>query len=338
MTVAYPPSALGQAPAATPSLAAMEQAAEWFALLQSGTATPADQARWQAWLEEEGARAAWAFVERVSQQFQPLQTGDSGMLAARALGTARQRMARRQLLRGMAVLAGSGTLGWGLWQHTPLPQQLAAWTADHRTATGEMRALALEDGTRIWLNTATAVDLHYTHDLRRLLLRMGEMLVQTASDPQRPLVVDTPWARLQALGTRFTTRLQGQGGLLAVYEGAVRIQPVDASQSITVAAGRQVYFDARSVGPDVAVNPAHEAWSRGILLANGMALSSFVEELGRYRQGHLSLAPELADLPVLGSYPLHDTDAALAMLQAVLPIRLRHTMPWWTRIEPAVPG
>lgn len=101
-----------------PSHEAMEQAAAWFSLLQSGTATDTDRARWQDWLARtEDNRAAWAFIDRVSQRFQPLQTDTSPRLAADALQVARRRLARRRIVLGVAVMAGaSGVLSWAVWQ------------------------------------------------------------------------------------------------------------------------------------------------------------------------------------------------------------------------------
>lgn len=328
------PDTSGQAP----SHEAMEQAARWFSTLHSGEASAADHRRWKAWLDADAdARAAWAFVERVSQRFAPLQSMPAPRLAADAYHQARMRTGRRHTLRGLAALTGTGLLAWGVWGRTELPRHMAAWGADHRTATGEMREILMADGSRVWLNTASAFDLHYSGTLRRLQLLAGEMLVQTAADPLRPLVVDTPQGRLQALGTRFTTRLEGDHSLLAVYEGAVRIQPLDSAAATIVGTGQQARFDTRSVSPITNADPARQAWARGVLLANDIPLSDLVAELRRYRSGHLALAPQVAGLRVLGSYPLRDTDATLAMLQTVLPIQIRHSLPWWTSIE-AAPG
>ncbi len=58
-------------------------------------------------------------------------------------------------------------------------------------------------------------------------------------------------------------------------------------------------------------------------------------ELARYRHGHLAVDPAVAGLPVMGTYPLDDTDRALAMLEAALPVRVRRRLPWWVTLEPA---
>lgn len=42
-------------------------------------------------------------------------------------------------------------------------------------------------------------------------------------------------------------------------------------------------------------------------------------------------------LRLLGAFPLHDTDrvlAALAALEATLPVRVQYLAPWWVRVVP----
>lgn len=324
----------------------MEEAATWFTLLRSGAATEADRRRWQAWLAAtDDCRAAWAFVERVSQRFQPLQTGASPRLAADVLQTAGNRLARRRIVLGAAAMAGAvGLLGWSIWRRPGVMDTVMAWRADHQSTTGERREVRLADGTEVWLGSASAFDQEYGAGLRRLCLRAGEILIQTASDSARPFVVDTAQGRMRALGTRFNVRLDGRGRTeLAVYEGSVEVtltgaMPVAgtgpaAGASATVPAGRQLAFTADQLETLAPADPAREAWSRGVLLAQDLPLGEVIAELSRYRRGHLAVAPEVARLPVLGSYPLDDVDGALSMLAQTLPIRIRRPLPWWTTIE-----
>jgi len=328
-----PPSA---AAPGEPSHHAMEQAAEWYALLRSAEASERDQARWRAWLDKDPEhRQAWQYVESISRRFEPLQSTPDPRRTAEGLWEANSRvLQRRRVLAGSAGLAGAGLLGWGIWRHTPLPLMAQAWRADYRTATGETRELRLPDGTRLWLNTATAVNQDYSARQRRLQLVTGEILIDTAADPSRPLKVETPQGRLRALGTRFTVRLDGEQTLLAVYDGAVAIRNRQGAEA-TLQAGQQMRFSADALEPAQSADPAREAWARGVLMAKDTTLRELVAELRRYRHGHLGLAPEVAELRVFGNFPLTDTDDTLDMLAAALPVRIRRTLPWWVSIEAA---
>lgn len=327
----YRPDALGS----TPPHAAMEAAAEWYALLRSGEASETDRANWQAWLTASpDHRGAWGYVESVARNFTPLQTTPEPQRTASNLWAANLRvLQRRRALAGIAAFAGTGLLAWAGWRHTPVAQLVVAQLADHRTGTGETRDITLIDGTRVWLNAETAFNADYQARLRRLQIVAGEILVDTAADTIRPFVVDTPHGRLRALGTRFTVRLADDGTtFLAVYEGAVEIHN-SAGEITVIPAGQQTCFSADAIEPQAAADIAREVWSRGVLLARDITLGEVVAELRHHRKGHLGLAPELAELRVFGSFPLKNTDEALAMLENILPVRIQRTLPWWVSIE-----
>lgn len=322
----------------------MEQAAEWYALLKSEEATKNDQARWRAWLEGEPEhRLAWSYIESVSSRFAPIHSTPDPRRTADGLWEANTRLIqRRRVLAGIVGLAGTGLLGWATWRHTPLPLMARMWRADHHTVTGETREVVLADGTRVWLNTATAINQDYDSRERRLHLVTGEVLIDTASDTlggvgsvgekPRPFFVDTPHGRLQALGTRFTVRLDGEQTFLAVYDGAVEAYNKSGHRTV-LQAGQQVHFSSDTLGEVQQADVAREAWTRGVLVAQDIPLREVVAELRRYRNGHLGLAPEVADLRVFGNFPLADTDDALDMLAAALPVRVSRTLPWWASIE-----
>lgn len=332
-TAVLPPSPVGPA---EPSHQAMEQAAGWYALLRCGEATEAERSNWQAWLDgHPDHRRAWGYVEAVSRSFEPIHATPDPRLTADKLWAANTRvLQRRRALVSITGLAGTGLLGWATWRHTPLPGIALAWAADHRTATGEMRMVTLSDGTRIWLNTATAFNEDYRTSLRRLRLVAGEILIDTAADPLRPFFVDTPQGRLQALGTSFTVRLDDGETFLAVYQGAVEVRTTGANASAVIRAGQQIRFSADALTAPEAADAAREAWSRGMLVAKDIPLGDVVKELRRYRSGHLGVAPAVAGLRVFGNFPLYDTDETLAMLATALPIGIHRHMNWWVSIEP----
>ncbi|MDH0090960.1 FecR family protein [Achromobacter mucicolens] len=319
-----------------PSHRAMEQAAEWYALLRSGDASAAERQQWQQWIDRAAEhREAWGYVERIGRRFSPLQSSPDRDAAVTAFGqaaSARPR-ARRQLLLGMAGALGMAGLGWTAWRQTPLPLVASTWGADHRAGLGETRQIALEDGTQVWLKALSAFDVDYGATLRRLQLVAGELLIDTAKDSLRPFVVDTAQGRLQALGTRFTVRGEDDGVVVAVHEGAVRIDTAASRASGIVVAGQQARFTANALDGFVPADPAREAWTRGVLVADDTPLSDVVAELRRYHFGHLAVAPEVAGLHVFGSYPIRETDRALNMLASVLPVQVRRTMPWWISLE-----
>ncbi len=209
------------------------------------------------------------------------------------------------------------------------------WGADLRTATGERRTEHLADGSRLLLDTASAVDIRFDGALRLLTLRQGAISIETAADtatPHRPFVVDTAHGRLRALGTRFTVRQEGDradGGpvRLAVTEGAVEVTLRGAaSPALVLQAGQQTVLRAGQVTAPQPLQPEATAWTHGMLMADAMPLAAFCAELSRYRPGLLQCAPEVRALRVSGSFPLGDTDRTLTMLASTYPVDVQTRM------------
>ncbi|MCL7930505.1 FecR domain-containing protein [Halomonas llamarensis] len=320
---------------------ALAESAEWFAEWQAGELSSDQRERWQAWLEASDThRWAWQQVEGVSQRFTHHLDEAERHTADRVISSARQRRRGRwHLLSGLSSLAFAAVLIGLSWQWTPLPQWVAYWGADYRTATGDITRIELEDGTQVWLSSASALDVDYDHRRRRLQLVAGEVLITTSQDPERPFYVDTRSARLTPLGTRFSVRQRQADELLAVFEGAVAIQTRGdtdhASQRQVVDAGQQASYAAGGIGE---LNPAdgrRAAWANGVLLAENMSLKTFAAELSQHHRGRLEVDPAVADLTLLGAFPLDDLERTLHMVETTLPVTVRRVMPWWIKIEAA---
>lgn len=336
MSAAHPPD-----DAVQPSHAAMEQAAQWYALLISDQVREQDRQRWQSWIASApDHRRAWRYVEQVSQRMlAPLKDSPDPRQTTDSMHSANLRLRRRRGvmtgLAGVGVLAGAGLLGVFAWRQTPLRGMLLAWRADHSTAVGEIREVRLQDGSSVWLNTASAFDADFRPELRRLRLVLGEILVNTAADASRPFVVDTLQGRLRALGTRFTVRQEENQTFLAVYQGAVEIRPSRSDTAVVIRAGQQTRFTDSTVLPATPADPARQAWHRNVLIALNLPMQEVVQELRRYTLGHIGMAPEVAGHRVFGTFPLNDIDDTLALLAKAGNFRVRRPLPWWTTLEAA---
>ncbi|MBV4477039.1 FecR domain-containing protein [Pseudomonas botevensis] len=316
------------------SHASLEQAAQWYVQLHDEQVADHERLRWQAWLAQSAEhQEAWRYVERVGQRFAPLQGENEAHAVSHTLRSSRTSISRRQSLKGLLILAATGLSGWVAWRSTPLPDAVERLSADLSTGTGETREATLSDGSRIWLNALSALNVRFDTTQRLLQLRVGEVLIETAKDAGRAFLVDTAHGRMQALGTRFSVRQDDRQTWLNVYEGAVQVRN-RRDQVEVVPAGRQLVFSAGHLGDATPANPSREAWRQGLLLADNLPLGELIEELSRYRPGHLHCDPAVAALPVMGSFPLRDTDQALRLLEAALPIRVNKTLGWWVNVGP----
>lgn len=314
----------------------LKVAAEWYARLQNADVGAQQRLAWQQWLDARPEhRSAWAHVEAVSRRFDVLRADGERDAAEQAVQVAsRSPSARRRVAGRVLALCGVSVLGWLGWRTTPLQAVVTAWRSDYATGIGEQRRLVLDDGTLVWLNTRSAIDVRLDATQRLLTLVDGEILIDTAKDArQRPFFVDTRFGRLQALGTRYTVRQADDDILLAVYAGQVRIRTVSGQEAL-VSRGEQKRYNANAISAATPADPAREAWSRGVLLAEDLPLGDLVAELGRYHVGYTGVDPRIAGLRVVGRYPVDDLPRTLAMLERELPVRVLRTLPWWVTLEP----
>ena len=307
--------------------AVREQAADWLVRLGEQRGDAAQQQALQAWIASHPDHArAWRYAERLSDVIGRLPTD----VATQALCRSRPAAGRRAVLAGLLL---AGPAAWVAWRHV----RQDGWLAAHRTATGEVRALQLQDGSALVLNTRSAVDVRFDAQQRLVELMTGEILVQTAVDRReqpRPFRVATRDGRMQALGTRFRVLRDDAATTLDVFEGAVRVEPVQ-SPSVVVQAGQQLVFGGSAPPAWGASSEGAAAWTRGMLLAYGMSLPEFAREIARYRPGLLRCADGLAHIEVSGAYPLADTDQALRMIAATYPVTLISRLGgYWTELVP----
>ncbi|MCP8349245.1 DUF4880 domain-containing protein [Pseudomonas sp. FBF18] len=312
--------------------AALEQAALWRARLNADAVDDTDRQAWQTWLDaHDQHRWAWQQVVQVQQRLGQL----SGGLAGRTLDIAGQPAAipRRGVLKGILVLAGTSGLGWAGYREL----SSGPWTADYHTRVGKRQALTLADGTRLELNTDTALDVRYDNQQRLLVLRQGEVMITSAADKAgRPLRVQTVNGTVEALGTRFLVRRDSDASStqLAVYQGQVGVMPRDGMGGAVVDAGDQVRFSHPKFVLGSPLEPDRDAWRRGLLIANDQMLGVFIAELRRYRPGWLKCANEVSSLRISGTFKLDDTEQILRAIGKTLPVRVKRRTKYWVSIEP----
>ncbi len=327
----------------------LQQAASWFALLADGNASRQEHSDFELWLRSKENQQAWSVVDGVSQQFSNIRHSDHHSEALNSLGSPEKiRQARRSTLKLLSLLPISAFSAWSTYKYTPLgpilQASLANYVHDYATDIGKISHVTLLDKTQVSLNTASAINVKFNQYLRLIDLARGEIFIDTAKDI-RPFEIQTPTARLRALGTRFNVRLLDNDNVqLTVLTGRVAIyRPTnkqathwqDESQAEQVVeVGQQVIISAHSVKLLDKKNVQRIGWHQGLLLADEITLAEFIDQLGRYRKGYLAVSPDIAHLRIMGSFPLNNTDKALAMLSNSLPVKVNNILPWWVSLEP----
>lgn len=308
----------------------VDQAIQWMITLRFNVADDASTAAFERWLHTSAEhQRVWQRVVTMNDDFNQL----PAEVGRHALRGARQRISRREGLKLLGLVAGATGLTWLGRDYTPLP----ALMADYRTATGERRWVALNDGSRVQLNSASAIDASFNAERRLVQLRQGEIVVNTGTD-NRPFWVQTRDGYLRALGTRFLVREEAHGTLLAVQQGTVAVfaDSQAASARLVLKPGEPVVFNRSGIRPAIANGLDPWAWSDGVISAHNMRLDDFLTELGRYRNGLLRCSEAVAGLRVSGTYQLDNTDQVLGLVAQSLKLDVTYRSRYWVTVSPSV--
>lgn len=312
--------------------AVLDQAVSWLVRTESSGGDPQVVEACRRWRQADALHeAAWQALHKSEAAFQGLAALPTAVARDTLERLNSGRHSRRQALKLLGVgVVISAAGGWSTRDNSWLP-----WGADYATGVGERRQFMLDDGTRLQLNTASAVDVRFTAQRRHITLRAGEIFIDTGKDSavpggRRSFWVGTRHANLQAIGTAFAVRDEQAGTRLRVEEGVVAIH--GNGEPTRVAAGEEYLIDA-SGSQRVEVSTLNaSAWTRGQLVAKRMPLGELLAELGRYRHGWLHCDPAIAPLPVSGVFQLDDIDRALSALGDSLPVRVERFTPLWARV------
>jgi transmembrane sensor len=300
-----------------------DQAAAYVARLACGV-SPAERQEIYAWVAADPRHAvAFARMEAAWEASERLRAGPPA-LEPQALASVDATQAgwgrRRLLIGGLAAAsaAATATVGWRLLDNVDL----------HRTAVGERRVVALKDGSRVTLNTASTVEVAFTRYERRVRLVRGEALFEVAHNARRPFLVDAGSARFRALGTAFNVRLRPDVVELTVTQGVVGVvaRDGDARAAVTarISAGAGAVVRSGAVAP-TALDDQHlrqrTAWQDGVLEFDGESLAQAVGEFNRYRSEPIVIGDDrLASLRIGGRFEVDEADKFLAALTSSFPI------------------
>lgn len=176
----------------------------------------------------------------------------------------------------------------------------------YATGVGEMRTLALADGSTVELNTRSRIRVDFDDDARNIHLDQGEAYFSVAKDPDRPFKVMTGTLQVRAVGTAFNVYRKPDSIVVSVVEGTVAVKRGDpdararrgtplASSSLDLSAGQSITLSGASttgLHPDPASHQEIEralAWRSRRLVFEGTPLSDIVAEFNRYNRKQLDV-------------------------------------------------
>ncbi|OWT55658.1 FecR domain-containing protein [Candidimonas nitroreducens] len=322
-----------------PPQAIVNAAIDWAVKLQLGTPSAETRAAFDVWLADNALHAvAW---DRVQAMFGAM----SGMRGGVAVDVLRKlddersqrRDRRRSALRRIAALGVISPLAfWIAYEYSPWQRVLA----DHSTRLGELRSVRLADGTVVDLNSDTAISFSQSNGRRLLTLWRGEIYVRTGHETGAalgPFFVRIPYGLAQALGTRFTVRIEQASSSLFVDEGAIRLLPANG-RSLVLSAGQSGWLSDAGAGrsPRPPIDPM--GWMDGVISSRSVRLADLLAEVARYRSGRIVCDSRIADRRVSGTFHVGDTDGVLRFLARTQSLQITYYTPLWVHVGPRADG
>ena len=309
-----------------------KQASEWIAKLDRELSGQ-EHAELDAWVtaDERNRRELLACAE-LWDMMGALQS--LGVLVPREPQSAPQKTSWRPMAIAASLVVALVT-GLLMVAGSPFEQQsrqpLVAAVPDlatYTTPVGDQSTVHLKDGSVVQLNTDTRLQVRMTPQLRLLTLERGEIHIDVAHDPDRPLRVIAGDKMFEAIGTAFNVKIdEGQDVELIVTEGRVRVQL--RAEAVTIA-DSDTGLQTLERGERILLNESPQvesmveddievklAWRDGILVFRGSSLKEAVREVGRYT--HMEFVIQSDDLEqrrVAGVFKAGDIEGFLASLRA----------------------
>ena len=213
---------------------------------------------------------------------------------------------------------------------------------EYQTQIGEQREVTLQDGSTIFLNTASRVFVDFDRSTRRAILYEGEAFFEVSKDENRPFVVEVGERSITVLGTKFNVyKRSGEAFDLAVLEGKVAVHSPDEvlANPLTVdlqkkqKAGNYLlkagsFLRFKEGNTDLSTldpidSDVFGGWRTRAIRFLGVELVDVVTEVGRYTDTDIVIAdPEIAEMQVNAILQLDNWEGVFEGLELAFPIKV----------------
>ncbi len=298
------------------------EAARLLARLNSDP-SPDDEAEICAWIEADPrhavafarAEAAWDASERLKSAAADITLPPMQQIISEA--------DQRRLSRNIMVAAGVAILLFVVAAIVTV--RTFSGVERYETGVGQMRDIALEDGSILHLNSDSEVEARFTSNGRKVRVMKGEASFEISHDPARPFDVEARAAVIRAVGTAFNVRLRPSLVELTVTHGQVTVHCGDSPLQ-QVAAGSGAVIQPRSIsltrlGPKIVEQ--RTAWRAQMVELDGETVEQAADEFNRYRKAPILIGDtRVSALRIGGRFRTTDSQEFLSALQLSLPIRV----------------
>ena len=296
-------------------------AADWVARNDRGL-SDLEQRDFERWLDADVAhRVAWLRLDEAWRRGGAVrQCSDlharphvRGLRRPRFLPSLRRLSSPGWRIAAMLVMCLAGASGATLYAINGRGETMS-------TGIGGRAAVPLADGSRMELNTDTALRVAVRAEHREVWMEKGEAYFDVAKDPEHPFVIHAGKRRVTVLGTRFVVRRDGDRLEVTVAEGRVRVEQLGSRATRP----RLVTVGDRLVAEGASVRVAHlgeqsvedqMGWRRGRLTFEDASLGEVAAELNRYNETQIVIVdPAAGEVRIGGAFDPLDVAAFTTLI------------------------
>jgi transmembrane sensor len=295
------------------------RAADWIAERdRAGADWPAEREQaLRAWISESTAhRVAWLRLDQAWRRADRLRALQPPPVARAAPTGASSWWKQRRSIGGALAGLSLAMLAFivvGYWK-------LSGDTQSYATARGQREAVALTDGSRLTLNTATRLRTAVTAQQREVWLEQGEAFFDIAHDATRPFVIHAGTQKVTVLGTKFSLLREGERLRVTVLEGRVQVQTDPQSRPAVLQRDDTALADAGHVLVSRKSSQqlsASLSWLQGKLVFDQISLAEAAQQFNRYNRKQLVISDEAAGkIGIGGVFDANNAEAFARLLHA----------------------
>lgn len=300
------------------------EAARLLARLNSDP-TPQDEADICAWVESDPrhgvafarAEAAWEATDRLKSA-----AADVTLPPMAAIISEEQ---QRRLSRNILIVAAVAVALFIVAAIVTV--RTFTGVERYETRVGEIRDIALDDGSTLHLNSGSEAEVRFTANGRKVRIIKGEASFEVAHDDKRPFDVEARSAVIRAVGTAFNVRMRPSMVELTVTTGVVTVHCGDRAGK-KVDAGSGAVIQPRNIALTrlgAKLVDQRTAWREQMVELDGETIEQATGEFNRYRTTPILIGDNrVSALRIGGRFRVTDSREFLSALQLSLPIRAVH--------------
>lgn len=169
---------------------------------------------------------------------------------------------------------------------------------------GKSMQMALADGTKVWLNSGTKMDIPvvFSNKSRKVKLYSGEVLFEVEKNAKWPFIVDTYAGDITVLGTKFDVIVEKDREFFstALLEGCVKVDTKIGAQREFILHPNESLTRDDNVWTNGFIKSSESVicWTKGLIDVADMSFEDILRKMEN--AFNVKMVIEREDMPVIG--------------------------------------